>query len=275
MRKFFYRLVYWGGGFGMLALVSWTMLLDGIVANQTYSQHPKQITRLVGGTPKDTAIVLLAATKSSSQQLAAPVRDLLIPHGDVVVVEYNPVRFDGPATSYDTYQELHKWGYRKVVLVGDGLGNAVATDIISWDQALGGHTQFAVIMQNAPLLLQRWSPTTTYDLSATDFDEAISLVEHPGPVDNWGWRVIWDKQYPRSGYITQTRYLVDHPSYQRNQYSGIQLVVLQPQSDLADSWEAVFGGGKVIQVSPDIGSTSQNQWRAALNQGLSALPQGW
>jgi hypothetical protein len=269
MRKFLYWLVYRFGGFGLLILVAWTMLLDGVVANQTYSPHPTQITRVMGSSaPKDTAIVLLAATKSSSQQLAAPVRDMLTPHGDVIVVEYNTLRFDGTVMSYDTYQELHKWGYRKIVLVGDGLGNVVATDIIGWDQALGGHTQFAVIMRNAPLLLQRWSPTTTYDLSVTDFDETISLVEHPGPVDNWGWRVFRDEQYPRSGYITQTRYLVDHPSYQRNQYSGVQLILLQPKDEAANSWKAVFGGAEVIQVSGQ-------QWREALNQGLGALPQGW
>lgn len=298
MRKF----AKWGLrliGLTTLGLFIWTLLPDGLTV-LLYSPHPAAIERDNGG--HKTAFVFFTGVQSSSEALSAPMIGLWEQHADVVVVEYNRVRFDGRQTAYDTYQKLVQWGYPQVILDGASMGGLVATDVIDYDRALGGHIKFAVIMQDAPMdandlhmngagpLTNIWWPGAVTNSVGTGLFWHFNF--NPPPRDQLGTDVN-DQQlaaeysassnWPLSGWVGQIRYISRHSPFELNQYAGIPLVVLESQNDAvvkptATRWSPVFGGATVIQV-PEASHIDfvehPDQWREAFTQAFAALPPGW
>lgn len=288
-------------GLGLLAMLIWTLAPDGIVNSYAYSQHPHQIERY--SNKSTTAFVFFTGVQSSGKAHSAPLRDIWGRDRDVVVVEYNKERFDGPVTAYDTYTLLADGGYKRVILDGASMGGMLATDVIDFAQALGSKIEFAVMMQDVP--------QTEEDLH--DRDNAVNAAKflYPGPVTNWwGTDPFWhfffkpparymlgqdvndvqlkahyeaSRNYPLSGWAGEIRYIVNHREYGRNQYTGIPLIYMQSEKDgvvkpTADKWKSVFGNITVIKV-PDtthVGFVEYpSVWRKAFEQGFAALPPGW
>jgi hypothetical protein len=274
--------------------------LDGVVLSFFTSPHPTGITRYETG--RKTAFVFFTGTQSSGEALSAPLRDLWSQHGDVVVVEYNRTRFDGRQTAYDTYEQLLKWGYNRVILDGASLGGLLATDVIDFDHSAGSHLTFAVLMQDVPM--------DKSDLTSGDLAGAGTTVWYPGYVTNLLSDLFWNfnfhppqsyqlgagvdqqqlnaqyqasRTYPLSGWVGEIRYITTHRGFIGNQYAGIPLVVMQARNDSvvkpdADRWEKIFGGGTLITVpqSTHIGFVEYpDQWKTAFTQAFKALPPGW
>ena len=299
MRKFFRRLfkiVRWM----TLVLFVWLLLpLDHFTALAFSSPHPDAIVRLGGG--HKTAFVFFAGDRSSGLAASAPLRPLWEQHADVVVVQYNPIRFDGRQTAFDTYSKLREWGYPQVILDGASPGGLLAADVIDDARALGGTMRFAVVMQNAPM--------DSNDLTLTGADP-MTWVWWPGFVTDWvATKPFWyvldffgspprqsgsgadDQQvaaqyqisdnYPLSGWRDQIRYIAHHQAFERNEYVGVPFFYMQSSDDNVveptfGRWSTVFGGGTLIHVSSDhddfVGHP--DAWRAAFERVFRALP-GW
>ena len=295
-----FKIVRTMAGYCLAALVIWALLLDGVAARYAYTQHPADIHRY--NSASKTAVVYFAGVQSSGRAHSAPLRDLWTKHGDVIVVEYNPQRFDGRVTVYDVHSRLIEWGYERALLIGASMGGLLATDLIDLDRATGSHLKFAVMMQDVP--------QSKSDLRDSAQADAVARMLYPGPLDNWLFTdLVWhfafkppphymlgkgvnqgqlaehyhaSSNYPLSGWAGQIRYIVRHRGYERNQYVGIPLVVMQSQNDgvvkpTADLWRPIFGGGTVIAVpeTTHIGFVEYPQrWQAAFTQGFAVLP-GW
>ena len=287
-------------GYGFLGLVIWTVTpLDGLTLHLA-SPSPADIKRYSTG--NKTAFVFFSGTQSSGEALSAPLRELWSQHGDVIVVEYNRVRFDGRRTAYDTYEQLLRWGYTRVILDGASLGGLLATDVIDFDHNGGNRLTFAVLMQDVPM--------DKNDLVDESMADAASHIWHPGYVTNlfsdWFWDFSFQpppasqlgtgvnqqqlaaqyqasRTYPLSGWVGEIHYIVNHGSFLPNQYIGIPLVIMQARNDGvvkddAKRWQAVFGGGTLIWVpeSTHIGFVEYpDLWKQAFRQAFQALPNGW
>jgi pimeloyl-ACP methyl ester carboxylesterase len=285
--------------YGVAALAIWLPLLDGLVANVTYSSRP-EILRNSGVTKRDTAFVFFTGTQSSGRALSAPMLSTWYAAGDVVTVEYPRNHFDGPAIIADTFAQLRAWGYRKVIISGASLGGMMATDLIDYNREKGSPLQVtAVLMEDAP--------ASSGDLVQSGGAQFMSYW-HAGPVANLLFtKVFWavgfkppardklgegvndaqlNKQYsasnsyPLSGWTGELRYMVKHPSYKAGQYAGIPLIIMRSEKDVvvktdADcTWESIFQGGQVIKVptSTHIGFVEYPEvWRTAFVQAFQAL----
>jgi hypothetical protein len=288
-------------GYGLLVMFVWTLAPDGLTNNYIYDQHPQKIERY--SNQSTTAFVFFTGVQSSGTAHSAPLRDIWGKRGDVIVVEYNRERFDGPVTAYETYTLLVDSGYKRVILDGASMGGLLATDVIDLDRALGNKLQFAVMMQDVP--------QSEEDLHDRDNAVNVATFLHPGPFTNW-WAtdLFWhfgfnpparymlgsdvndvqlkahyeaSRNYPLSGWAGQIRYIVNHREYGRNQYVGIPLIYMQSEHDgvvkhTADKWKSVFGGITVVNVpeTTHIGFVEYpGQWRKAFEKGFAALPPGW
>lgn len=96
MRRTVSKIVRKTIGYGLAILVVWAVMLDGALAHFAYTQHPEDIHRY--SSTSKTAIVYFTGVQSSGKAHSAPLRDLWSKHGDVIVVEYNPHRFDSRVT---------------------------------------------------------------------------------------------------------------------------------------------------------------------------------
>lgn len=288
-------------GFGLLGLLLWTLAPDGLANNYVYGQHPQRIERY--SNESTTAFVFFTGVQSSGTTHSAPLRDIWGRKRDVIVVEYNRERFDGPVTAYDTYTLLTDGGYKRAILDGSSMGGLLATDVIDFAHALGSKLEFAVMMQDVP--------QTEEDLYDRDNAVNVATFLRPGPVTNWWatdlfWHFGFDpparymldkdvndaqlkahheasRNYPLSGWAGEIRYIVNHREYGRNQYVGIPLIYMQSEKDsvvkpTADKWKSVFGNITVINVpeTTHVGFVEYpTVWRKAYEKGFAALPPGW
>lgn len=286
--------------FVLLAIALWMGCLDWLTLTYV-DPHPQQIVRY--SSSHRAAFVFFTGVQSSGQAHSAPLRDLWSDRYDVVVVEYNRVRFDGRVTAYDTYQQLRAWGYDRVILDGASMGGLLATDVIDFDHADSGqHIEFAVMLQDAPVDQQ--------DLYLSSRPKVASKLWHPGVVTNlvsgWFWDLFFSppprdqlgsgvnnqqlethyqasRTYPLSGWVGELRYMTGHRGFIRNQYQGIPLVVMKSENDTTvkanfDRWKEIFGGGTLVQVpqTTHVGFVEYpDRWRAAFQKGFAALPPGW
>lgn len=287
--------------FGLIGLALWMLTVDGPVLNRfAYSQHPEQIRRF--STNSQTAIVFFTGAQSSGIAHSAPLRDLWSRHGDVIVVEYNRRRFDARATVHDTHQLLTDGGYRRVIIIGASMGGLLATDLIDLDRVKGRELAFAVLLQDTPQdiedlyhknrteIFNVWRPGPVNNLFMTDpfwhygFNPPPPYMLGSG-VDKAQLRAQYSasSSYPLSGWAGQVNYVRSHRGFDRNQYLGVPLVVMQSQNDNvvkpnAHKWQYVFGGGTVVNVpqTTHIGFVEYpDRWRAAFQDGFAALPEGW
>jgi hypothetical protein len=287
-------------------LVLWLLVFDGIAARIVYSATP-QISRLTSN--HDTAFVFFTGTQSSSQTHSAQMRDLWSEHGDVVLVEYNPKRFDGPTITESTYDQLYLWGYRRVILDGASLGFMLSTDLIDYDRAHGNRLECAVMSEDGF--------GSTDDLVQGAQARAVAKIWHAGPVANFLLtRLFWkfgfnppsrdklgagvdddllnehyqaSKTYPLSGWTGELRYIVKHRAYHAGEYAGIPIIIMRSRpegrtdddgvvkSSAADKIQVIFRGGTIIEVrgSTHVGFAEfVRLWRDAFTKGFAALP-GW
>lgn len=287
-------------GLLVLGLLIWMLLPTDGATVLLYNPHPAAIERYNGG--HDTAFVFFGGAQDSSEALSAPMRELWEQHADLVVVEYNRYRFDGRQTAFDTYQKLREWGYPQVILDGASLGGLVATDVIDFDRALGGHIKFAVMMQDVPMdandlhmngagaLTTVWWPGFMTNLVGTDLFWRFNF--NPPPRDQidadannqqLAAQYQASRTYPLSGWMDEVRYISRHSPFELNQYAGVPLIVMESQHDAvvmptADRWSPVFGGATVIQVpvTTHIGFVEYpDEWREAFTKAFAALPPGW
>lgn len=283
----------------LLGLLVWLLVIDWVTV-AFYNPHPAVVRY---SSTSQTAFVHFTGVVSSGTTHATPLRELWSQHGDVIVVEYSPHRFHSKTVIHDTYRQLIRWGYQRAILNGSSMGGLLATDLIDLDRAQGNKLRFAVLMQDVPQGLE--------DLHQRGQAEFASTVFHPGVVTNWlltdlFWNFLFNppeqymlgddvdqrllerhhaasSNYPLSGYAGQVDYIVDHRGYQRNQYVGIPLVVMQTDGDgvvkpTAEKWKAVFGGGAVIRVTETthIGFVEYPRvWHAAYQQAFESLGPGW
>lgn len=288
-------------GYGLLALLGWTLLFDGAANHFFVDQHPQRIERY--SNTSTTAFVFFTGVQSSGTTHSAALRDLWGKHGDVIVVEYSPNRFDGGVTAYDTYRLLIDGGYKRVILDGASGGGLLATDVIDFDRVEGNKLEFVVMMQDVP--------QTEEDLYDRDNAVNVATFLYPGPVTSWwGTDLFWhfgfkppprymlgqdvndaqlkahyeaSRNYPLSGWAGQIRYIVNHREYGRNQFRDIPLIYMQSEHDgvvkpTADKWKSVFGNITLIKVpeTTHVGFVEYPQrWRTAFEQGFAALPPGW
>lgn len=288
-------------GYGLLSLLIWTLAFDGATNHFFVDQHPQRIQRY--SNLSTTAFVYFTGVGSSGTAHSAPLRDLWSEHGDVIVVEFNKNRFDGPVTAYDTYTLLKDSGYKRVILDGASKGGLLATDVIDFARDDDSKMQFAVMMQDVP--------QSEEDLYDRDNAVNVATFLYPGPVTSW-WAtdLFWhfgfkpparymlgkgvddaqlaahyeaSSNYPLSGWADQVRYIVDHRGFERNQYKGIPLIYMQSENDrvvknTTTKWKEVFGNITVINVpeTTHIGFVEYpDRWRTAFKQGFAALPPGW
>jgi hypothetical protein len=290
----------------LLALLLWVLVFDGLAARIAYSPQP-QITRYNAG--RDTAFVYFTGTQSSGVAHSALLRDLWSTHRDVIVVEYNPKRFDGPTIVQSIYDKLRSWGYCKVILDGASLGAMLVTDLIDYDRAHGNNFEFAVMIEDGV--------SSADDLVQGSQAKAVARIWRAGPVSNLFTHLFWkagfnppprntlgtgvddfllrqhyhaSSTYPLSGWTGELRYIVGHRAYRSGEYAGIPVVIMRShpqgeQSDndgvvksaAADKWQDIFQGGKIIEVN---GSTHiafvefPDLWRDSFRTGFAALP-GW
>jgi hypothetical protein len=290
----------------IIAALVWVLTpLDGIVTRQ-YADPSPTFLRYSATAPATsklkTAFVFFTGMQTSGETQSAPLREAWSKHGDVIVVEYNRIHFDGPVTAYKTQQKLHEWGYDRAILDGASLGGLLATDVIDYDQALHGNLKFAVMMQDTPLGRD--------DLYNPDGADLVSKVWWPGYVSNALFTdAFWyfgfdppphyklgtgiDEQqlaahyavsssYPLSGWKDEVRYILKHRGFIRNQYIGIPLVVMESENDAMVKstfarWKIVFGDGTLVKVpqTTHVGFVEYpDRWRAAYDTGFKALP-GW
>jgi pimeloyl-ACP methyl ester carboxylesterase len=288
-------------GYGLLVMLVWTLAPDGLANRYVYDQHPQRIERY--NNQSTTAFVFFTGVQSSGETHSAPLRDIWGKKRDVIVVEYNRERFDGPVTAYDTYTLLVDSGYKRVILDGSSMGGLLATDVIDFAQAADSKIEFAVMMQDVP--------QTEEDLYDRDNAVNVATFLYPGPVTNW-WAtdLFWhfgfnpparymlgqgvndaqlqahyeaSRSYPLSGWAGEIRFIVNHREYGRNQYVGIPLIYMQSEKDsvvkpTADKWKSVFGNITVINVpeTTHVGFVEYPAvWRKAFEKGFASLPPGW
>lgn len=285
--------------YGAAALAIWLPLLDGLVANATYSPHP-EILRNSNATKRDTAFVFFTGTQSSGRALSTPMLSTWYAAGDVVTVEYPRNRFDGSTIIADTFDQLREWGYRKIIISGASLGGMMAADLIDYNRTKGGPLKvIAVLMEDAPAspddlaqsggarFMSYWHAGPVANLLFTKMFWAVGFK--PPARDELGEEVNNEQlnrqysasnSYPLSGWTDELRYMVKHPPYKAGQYAGIPLVVMRSGNDVvvkADAtraWENVFQGGQVIKVpnSTHIGFVEYPEvWRAAFVQAFQIL----
>lgn len=285
--------------YGCLATIAWMLTLDGVVNHYFADPHPSTV-RLTS--TSKTAVVFFTAAQSSGTAHSAPLKSLWDERGDVIIVEYNPNRFVGQQIAYDVYRQLVDWQYERAILIGASLGGLLATDVIDNDRAGTTHLQYAVMFQGVPL--------DSSDLYHQDSADAIARAWYPGPVTNYVgtdlmWRYVYNppppymlgpdvdqkqlaaqhqvgRHYPLSGWAGEVRYIAHHRGFERNQYVGIPLVIMESEHDTvvkptANRWRPVFGSATVIKV-PEAGHVDfvehPDAWRQAFQKGFASL-KGW
>ncbi len=292
--------------YGLVALLLWLFVFDGIAARIVYSPAP-QITRYHTG--HDTAFVYFTGTQCSGVAHSALMRELWGQHYDDIVVEYNRKRFDGPTIVRAAHQQLRAWGYRKVILDGASLGFMLATDLISYDRIHGNYFQFAVMSQDGL--------TGMDDLVQGPQAKAVAKIWHAGPVASslltgLFWKAAFNppprntlgsgvnddllqvhyrasSTYPMSGWTGELRYMAEHRAYRPGEYARIPIVIMRShpkghegddgvvKSTAANKIQRIFEGGTIIEVD---GSTHiafmefPDLWRNAFRLGSRVLT-GW
>ncbi len=294
--------------FLLSALLLWLVVFDGIAARIVYSAAP-QISRLTEN--HRTAFVFFTGTQSSGQTHSAQMRKVWGEHGDVVIVEYDRKRFDGPTITESVYNQLRAWGYRKVLLDGASVGSFLVTDQIDYDRAHGNNFEYAVMLQDGF--------TGANDLVQGSAAKAIARLWYPGPVTNFLFTGLWWKfgfnppprdslgdgvddfllrrhysasgTYPLSGWTGELRCGVTHRAYKPGEYAGIPAIFFRShprggngkddgvvKSAAAEKLQVIFGGGTIIDVN---GSTHVGfaefvtLWQNKFRVGFKALPAGW
>lgn len=292
--------------YGLVSLLVWIFIFDGIAARIVYSPKP---TIIRYQSDRDAAFVYFTGTQSSGVDHSAQMRDLWGRYADDIVVQYNPKRFDAPTIVKTTYDQLRAWGYRKVILDGASLGFMLVTDLIDYDRLHGNQFKFAVIEQDGV--------TSTNDLVQGAQARAVARIWHAGPVANFLFtRLFWkagfnppprnklgagvddgllaqhyqaSKTYPLSGWTGELRYMAGHAAYRAGQYAGIPIVIMRShpegrdgddgvvKSTAANEIQRIFRGGTIIEVngSTHIGFAEYpDLWRNKFRLAFGALT-GW
>lgn len=261
----------------------WLLCFDGIAARVAYDATP-DIQRYQDG--RTRAIVYFTGTQSSGIDHSAPMRDLWAQHGDVIVVQYDPMRFDESVVANATYRKLIEWKYKEVLAIGASLGMMPTTALIDINRAHGNELELAVVSVDGV--------TKMSDLVQAAPARIIAKLWHPGPVSNWLFtKLFWkagfnppprtslgsgvdddllarhyqaSKTYSLSGWTSELRCMAGHRKFHADEYKGIPFVAMRSRPvgrkgddgvvywTAADEWIVIFGGGKIVEVegSPHI-----------------------
>lgn len=250
------------GAFIALAGIDWGL-------SSFMSTTDPSITR-VKGSNNNAAVLVLGDTESSTEALAKPHQKTLRKYGDLVFVESSQDSFDGGAITQKTHKQLQDWGYKRVIIVGIGLGGQVGTDLIDYDRANGRHFQFSAVLADAQ---------TGVDDTENGMSTAFFSWWHAGPMADFVGGKI-SPGYPISGWTAQLRYADNHLAYRPDAYIGVPMVVLQSENDsvvkkeAAANWQRIFGKGKVVAVpgSDHAGLIkSAPAWSKALDKALAQV----
>lgn len=295
--------------FLLVTLLLWLFVFDGVAARIVYSATPR-IYRITDR--HDTAFVFFTGTQSSGETHSAQMRDLWGEHGDVVIVEYDRKRFDGPTITESMYNQLRDWGYKRAILDGASVGSMLVTDQIDYDRAHGNNFEYAVMFQDG-------FTNASADLVQGAQAKAVANIWHAGPVANFLFTRLWWKfgfnppsrdklgdgvdefllrrhysasgTYPLSGWTGELRYGVTHRAYKLGEYAGIPVVIMRSRpsggngkddgvvkSGAAEKLQAIFGGGTIINVngSTHVGFAEYvTLWQNSFRVAFRALPAGW
>jgi pimeloyl-ACP methyl ester carboxylesterase len=281
-------------------LLAWLFFVDGIVGRIVYDARPTIIGHNLTG--KKPAFVFFTGLQSSGETHSAPLRSLWAEHYDVIVVEYNPNRFDDEVITSETHDYLVARNYRTVILDGASRGLMLATDQIDYDRTHGNHfDQIAVVSEDG------------FSDAANDLQDPkgakIGSKLYPGPAANFLLtKLVWHFFYkpparetlgpdvddamldahhqysrtqPLSGWTDGIRSFVNHRPYRDGEYAGITFIAMVSEHDgdvkksAAERLIEIFGGGQIIEVP----GTSHvdfvehpKEWREAFEAVTSQLP---
>lgn len=222
------------------------------------------------GSRNGAAVLVLGDEATSTKALTTPHKKVLSRYGDPVSVEFSQDSFDADAIVKKTHKQLLDWGYKRVIIVGVGLGGQIGTDLIDYDRTNGRHFQFSVVLADAQ---------TSVDDTEHSMKSWFFSWWHAGPMADFVCGKL-SPGYPTSGWTAQLRYGQDHLGYRPDAYSGIPMAFLQSSDDgdvkkeAATNWQRIFGKGKVITVagSPHAGLIkSAGAWDKALGKALDQV----
>ena len=284
----------------ILFILVYSLGVDGLLAPIFYSGEHPQISRSPSPAGTD-AVLFLTGTQSDGAALAAPMLSVWKQHGDVVIVQYPRESFDAPTIVADIHQQLMKWHYRRVTIIGGSLGGLMAADLVDYDRTHGRNLQFRVVLTGVPA-----GTDTLFDAATA---RNLSWF-YPGPVDNLFSPVVWGFSFhpetpsqqgkgvdsrqlktlhdsattwPLSGEAAQVRYITGHTIPAAGAYRSIPMVYLQAQLDKvvrpasAEVWLKAFSGSRLIAVPAawhiDFAEHPQ-EWAQAFDSAFQAFPAG-
>lgn len=265
--------------------IDW-VLRKGLPDEPTLTQYP-------GSNNSKELFVLLPGAQVSGTPLFVQLRLPLQQRGDVLVVDYNPLKFNANTVVTHTLERM-SLAYEKITFIGASMGGLVAYDCAQELHRRGDTREISFILLD--------TPTGTDDLA---MGRAARIVGHfPfGPFSNLFTRPVWEfgfipskiedihprdigqlemlwnsyRTYPLSGYVDQLKYMTSHPSLQP--VPEFRVVFIQSTRDEVvevqayANWQRVFNDTPLLLVdSTHISFLDEpDRYEAAITQALELL----
>lgn len=208
-------------------------------------------TELVASSSEDVLIVALPGMTAQPSEQYAPVLDVLLTYGDVLLVDYGGPRADRfcrdkvvAVTTEAVQQADSRNHYQHVVFLGSSIGSSLSVDII-------GRLQLAVV----PSLVAICAPNGFGDL-VSPFNNAGAVQYLP-----LGWVAnrfnIDGTPYQTSFWKDQVAYIASHPAPEATSLDGQleSLTYVACDADefvrpaAAEAWVSALTGADIMHVA--------------------------
>ena len=259
----------------LMLLIIYSVTLDGPVYDMITSPVPSvMLTNVaqhhVPSVRSTDAVVFFNGVQGLALAHSVALRPSWAKHGNVVVVQYRPNRFEARVTIATAFRWLIRRGYRRVTLIGISMGGLLAADFIDYNKAHGAPLLLRAILEDVPAgvrtLKHFGAAATTFVHTGVIANLLVKVFGGvpftPAPPSQWGTganpeQVKADNHatatWPLSGLVEQVRYIIDHRLPTAGSYAITPMVYVQSTKDHDVSndsayWGSVFASHKLVRV---------------------------